>query len=183
MSTETRRSSSKQIQCMVLCAILIALSIGLNQIKLFKMPLGGSVTLFSMLAGTLCGYFCGPRWGILSGLALGLLNIAIGGYIVHPVQVLLDYILAFAALGVSGFFNKQKNGLFTGYIVAILLKYLCSFLSGFIFWKEYTPEGWNPVLYSAAYNILYIGAEGIMTVILLIFTKKVFENLRRKFLG
>lgn len=183
MSTETRRSSSKQIQFMVLCAILIALSIGLNQIKFLKLPLGGSVTLFSMLAGTLCGYFCGPRWGLLSGFALGLLNIAIGGYVIHPVQVLLDYILAFTAFGVSGFFNKQKNGLITGYIVAILLKWFFHFLSGFIFFKEYTPDGWNPIAYSAVYNIISIGVEGIMTIVLLILTKKVFENLKNKFIA
>ena len=98
---------NKTTKYLVLCAVLIALSIGLNQIKLLHLPYGGSITLLSMLAATLAGYFCGPKWGLASGLALGLLNLIIGGYVIHPVQLALDYILAFTALGLSGFFTKS----------------------------------------------------------------------------
>ena len=102
---------NKTTKYLVLCAVLIALSIGLNQIKLLHLPYGGSITLLSMLAATLAGYFCGPKWGLASGLALGLLNLIIGGYVIHPVQLALDYILAFTALGLSGFFTNKGSGL------------------------------------------------------------------------
>ena len=158
---------NKNVKYLVLCAVLIALSIGLNQIKLLHLPYGGSITLLSMLAATLAGYFCGPKWGLASGLALGLLNLIFGGYVVHPVQLALDYILAFTALGLSGFFTEKKSGLYIGYIVAIVGRFICSFLSGFIFFAEYAPEGMNPTLYSFVYNGITIGAEGIITLIIL----------------
>ncbi|MBQ4467084.1 MAG: energy-coupled thiamine transporter ThiT [Firmicutes bacterium] len=158
---------NKNVKYLVLCAILIALSIGLNQIKLLHLPFGGSITLLSMLAATLAGYFCGPKWGLISGLALGLLNLAFGGYVIHPIQLILDYILAFTALGLSGFFTETKNGLYIGYAVSVVARFFCSFLSGFIFFGEYAPEGMNPALYSFAYNGISIGAEGIITLIIL----------------
>ncbi|MBR3707078.1 MAG: energy-coupled thiamine transporter ThiT, partial [Firmicutes bacterium] len=86
---QKNNSTTKNIYCMALCAVLIALSISLNQIKIIPMPYGGSLTLFSMLAATLTGYFCGPKWGISSGIALGILNIIFDGYFLHPVQILL----------------------------------------------------------------------------------------------
>ena len=158
---------NKTTKYLVLCAVLIALSIGLNQIKLLHLPYGGSITLLSMLAATMAGYFCGPKWGLASGLALGLLNLVIGGYVVHPVQLVLDYILAFTALGLSGFFTKKGTGLYVGYIVAVVGRFICSFLSGWIFFGEYAPEGMNPALYSFAYNGISIGAEGVITLIIL----------------
>ena len=158
---------NKTTKYLVLCALLIALSIGLNQIKLLHLPYGGSITLLSMLAATLCGYFCGPKWGLASGLALGLLNLVIGGYVVHPVQLTLDYILAFTALGLSGFFTDKGTGLYVGYIVAVVGRFICSFLSGWIFFGSYAPEGMNPALYSFAYNGISIGAEGLITLVIL----------------
>ena len=158
---------NKTTKYLVLCAVLIALSIGLNQIKLLHLPYGGSITLLSMLAATMAGYFCGPRWGLSAGLALGLLNLAIGGYVVHPVQLLLDYILAFTALGLSGFFTNKASGLYIGYIVSVVGRFICSFLSGFIFFGEYAPEGMSPALYSFVYNGVSIGAEGVITLIIL----------------
>lgn len=158
---------SNKVYCLTLCAVLIALSFVLSMIKFLDLPYGGSITLFSMLAASLAGYFCGPKWGILAGTALGLLNLITDPSIYYPAQVFLDYILAFACLGLSGFFRNMKGGLYIGYIVAIFGRFLCSFLSGFLFFGEYAPEGMNPVLYSFVYNITYIGVEGILTLIVL----------------
>ena len=71
------------------------------------------------------------------------------------------------SLGLSGFFSNKKNGLYIGYIVAIIGRFICSFLSGFIFFGEYAPEGMNPVWYSFLYNIFYIGGEGVLTLLVL----------------
>lgn len=160
-------SKNQNVKKMVLCAILIAMSIALNQVKLYRMPLGGSVTPLSMLAATLAGYFCGPKWGLISGVSLGFLNIAIGGYVCHPVQAILDYVLAFGALGLSGFFTKTKKNLYIGYIVAVVGRFFFSFLSGYIFFASYAPEGWNPLLYSFCYQLGYLGVEAIITLFIL----------------
>ena len=138
------QNSKGNLYSLVLCAILIALSFVLGMVKIIPMPYGGSITLFSMLAATLTGYFCGPKWGLTSGVALGLLNLIIDPVILFPMQVLLDYVLAFGCLGLSGFFSNKKNGLYIGYIVAIIGRFICSFLSGFLFFGEYAPEGMNP---------------------------------------
>ena len=154
---ETNKMGRRPIYCLVLCAVLMALSFVLGMIKIIPMPYGGSITMFSMLAATLAGYFCGPKWGLASGVALGLLNLIIDPVILFPMQVVLDYILAFGCLGLSGLFSNKKHGLYVG----------CSFLSGFLFFGEFAPEGMNPVWYSFLYNIFYIGGEGVLTLIVL----------------
>ena len=145
------QNSKRNLYSLVLCAILIALSFVLGMVKIIPMPYGGSITLFSMLAATLTGYFCGPKWGLTSGVALGLLNLIIDPVILFPLQVL----------------SNKKNGLYIGYIVAIIGRFICSFLSGFLFFGEYAPEGMNPVWYSFLYNIFYIGGEGVLTLLVL----------------
>ena len=104
MSTKTKQ--------LVFSAAAIALATVISVvIKLPSLPNGGSVTLFSMLVITLIGYWYGPATGLLAAFAYGILQFITGPYVVHPVQVLLDYPLAFGALGLSGFFSKKKNGL------------------------------------------------------------------------
>ncbi|MCI8609367.1 MAG: energy-coupled thiamine transporter ThiT [Firmicutes bacterium] len=159
---------TNKVYSLTLCAALIALSFVLSMIKFLDLPYGGSITLFSMLVASLTGYFCGPKWGITAGIALGLLNLITDPQMYYPLQVFLDYILAFACLGLSGFFRNMKGGLFVGYIVAISGRFLCSFLSGFIFFAEYAPEGMNPIIYSFIYNITYIGVEGILSLIVIV---------------
>ena len=144
---------------LAVCAMLIALATVLGMIKLFNLPAGGSITLFSMLAATLCGYYFGVAKGLLACVALGLVN-----FILDPAQVFLDYILAFGLMGLSGLTSNKKNGLTTGYIIGICGRFLGSFLSGFIFFGSYAPEGMNPVLYSFLYQLSYIGVEGIITI-------------------
>ena len=78
-------------------------------IKLPSLPNGGSVTLFSMLIICLVGYWYGPVTGIIAAVAYGVLQFITGPYVVHPLQVLLDYPLAFGALGLSGFFYKRSG--------------------------------------------------------------------------
>lgn len=152
---------------LALCAVLIALAAALGMVEVFHLPQGGGITLFSMLAAALCGYYCGPSKGLIACFALGLLNFVIDPYFYHPAQVALDYFLAYGALGLSGLFSNVKNGLTIGYIVGVTGRFICSFLSGVIFFAEYAPEGMNAVLYSFLYQFSYIGVEAIITVIVI----------------
>lgn len=169
-------------RAMVISALLIAMSFVLAQIRLFKMPQGGSVTAFSMLPIALCAYLFGTKRGVMTGACLGLINLMFDPYVIHPAQLLIDYILAFAALGIGGVFRNQKNGLIKGYLLGIFGRYVCAVASGVIFFGSYAPKNFNAWTWSLWYNLTYIAAEGIITVIVLYIpaVKKMFENARAK---
>ncbi|MEG2441850.1 MAG: energy-coupled thiamine transporter ThiT, partial [Acetivibrio sp.] len=145
----TKKFDTKQL---VFCAVSVALAMVTSMIPLYSFPFGGSVTLFSMFFICFIGYLYGPSAGICTGFAYGLLQLVIKPYIYFPLQVLVDYPLAFGALGLSGFFWKKKNGLLKGYVAGILGRYVFSVLSGWLFFGQYAWEGWNPLPYALAYN-------------------------------
>lgn len=150
---------------LVFCAISISFATVASFIPLFSLPFGGSVTMFSMLFVCLTGYFYGPSIGIISGLAFGLMNLIFKPYVVHPIQLILDYILAFSALGISGFFANLKNGLVKGYLAGVFGRYMFSVLSGWIFFGEYVWNGFEALPYAIVYNGAYLAIEAVLTVI------------------
>lgn len=152
---------------LVFCAMAMALATVTSMMKVFSFPFGGSVTLCSMLFISLIGYIYGPGTGILTGLAYGVLQFLIEPYIYSPMQVLVDYPLAFGALGLSGFLANAKFGLIKGYLLGVVGRYVFAVISGWIFFGEYAWEGWNALPYSLAYNACYIFAEAAVTVIIL----------------
>ena len=168
-NNKNKNFSAKQL---VFSAAAIALGFITSYIKIIDMPWGGSVTLFSMLFVTLVGYWYGPKIGISAGFAYGILQFIQGGggYILSPLQACLDYIIAFAALGLSCFFNNKKNGLIKGYIFAIFMRGLFHTIGGYLYWMDYMPDSFPQALaaiYPIAYNYSYIIAEGMATVIVL----------------
>ena len=114
----------------------IALAMVTSYIKVWEMPMGGSVTLLSMLFICLIGYWFGPRYGLITGIAYGILQFVVDPYMVSLPQVLFDYPLAFGALGLSGFFSDKKYGLQTGYVAGVLGRFVFSTLSGVIFFAS-----------------------------------------------
>ncbi len=161
-------------------AILLALGISANQIKIFSLPKGGSMTLFSMIFIVFIGYMFGLRVGLIAGISFGLLNLLIKPEVYTPVQAIIDYILAFGALGLSGFFANKKDKLIFAYLVSIIGRFVFAVFSGYVFFGSYAPEGWNPLLYSIWYNLSYIGTEGVITVLLLSIpvVRNTLENLK-----
>lgn len=155
----------------VFSAIAIALATVVSVVlKLPSLPFGGSVTLFSMLIMCLPGYWFGLRTGLIAALAYGTLQLLFDPYIVHPLQLLLDYPLAFGALGLSGLFYKSKNGLLIGYIVGVAGRFVMHMISGLIYFTEYVPDlkgNIAAVWGSTLYNMSYIVPELVITCILL----------------
>ena len=169
------------IKTLTYSAICLALALILSRLKLFQMPQGGDVTLCSMLFIALAGYWFGPKAGILAGVSEGLLRFVISSSgAVHPVQILLDYPLAFGALGISGFFGNARYGLVVGYIAGCLSLFCMSFISGFVFFASYAPAGESAVLYSAVYNLSYVLPEMAITCALLAVPqfRKAIERLK-----
>ena len=163
-AVKTSRLTVKQL---VFCAVSIALATVLSNIKLFHFPTGGSITLLSMLVICLPGYFFGLGAGLMSAVAYGTLQLLVDPYVLYPMQLVIDYILAFGALGLSGLFTNAKAGLIKGYIVGFLGRYVFVVISGWIFFGSYAWEGWGALTYSLVYNGIYIFAEAIVTIIIL----------------
>ena len=161
---ERKKMSAKQL---AFCAVALALAMVTSMIKIFRFPFGGSVTLFSMLFICLIGYFYGPGTGILTAVAYGVLQFILGPYIYTPIQVIVDYPLAFGALGFAGLFWKSRNGLLKGYIIGVVGRWVFSVISGWVFFGEYAWDGWAALPYSLCYNGAYIFAEAIITIILI----------------
>ena len=160
----------RQVQTnpMVFAAMAMALGMITSFLKLFEAPMGGSVTLFSMLFICCIGYWYGLRTGLITGVAYGLLQLIADPYIISLPQMITDYLLAFGALGLSGLFSNQKNGLIKGYIAGVLGRYLFAFLSGLIFFAAYAKgSGMSAPVYSLAYNGSYLGIEAAMTLVIL----------------
>ena len=167
--SESVTASKKAITTkqLVFSAVAMALAVVTSMIKFANLPMGGSVTLFSMLFIALIGYWYGPSIGLMTGFAYGLLQ-----FIMEPIfytipQMLLDYPLAFGALGLSGFFYKKKWGLQVGYVVGVIGRFICSTISGVVFFGSYAPEGTPALVYSLTYQASYIVPEAVVTLILI----------------
>lgn len=165
LTGEKKRVQTKPL---VFAATAMALATITSFLKLFEAPMGGSVTLFSMLFVCCIGYWYGLRIGLMTGVAYGLLQLILDPYIISLPQAITDYILAFGALGLSGLFCNQKYGLIKGYIAGVLGRYLFAFLSGLIFFAAYAEgSGMSAPVYSLAYNGSYLGCEAAMTLVVL----------------
>ena len=168
------------VKALTISALMVAAAIVLGQFKLFSMPQGGSVTPLSNLPIVLCAYYLGTRRGVTAGMCVGLLNLIFGPYVIHPLQMLVDYPLAFGALGLGGLMRNKKNGIVKGYIVGLIGRYAMAVLSGIVFFGSYAPKGFNAVTWSVWYNFTYLAAEGVITVIIVSIptVKKTLEKLR-----
>lgn len=156
---------SSKVLLLVETAVAVALAYVLGMIKLFQMPYGGSISL-EMLPILVLAFRRGAPTAILAGLVYGLLNLMLDGlqWIVHPLQLILDYPLPFALLGIAGFWPRHP---YLGTIAGTFGRFLSHFISGFVFWGAYGAEyGLSPVAYSFFYNILYVGPELIIAILL-----------------
>ena len=156
-------------------ALSIALSFVLSCIRLYRMPTGGSVTPGSMLPLMLFAVSFGMGPGLLAGLAYGALQYLQGGWWLNAWQFLLDYFLAFAALGLAGIaHNKNDKWLYLSIPIAALGRAVCAILAG-LMWVADTPVSElvigstqfnSPLLYSIVYNGAYLIPDTIICLIL-----------------
>ncbi|MBN4050977.1 MAG: energy-coupled thiamine transporter ThiT [Alkaliphilus sp.] len=160
---------------LVVASMCIALSFVLSHIRLFRLPQAGSITAASMLPMFLFAVMFGPKAGIIAGVAYGFLQFIQDGYVIHEMQFLLDYPLAFGAMGLAGLYKKN---IAIASLIGGLARTFMHFLSGFIFFGMYAPEGMNPVIYSFIYNISTSGVDTLI-VVLLCFVPQIKTLLKR----
>ena len=159
------RKDVNNTRALVYGAVAVALSFALSYARLFKLPQGGSVTFASLLPLMIYCMMFGTRRGLLVCLVYGTLQALQDPYIIHPMQFLLDYPLAFGLIGVSGIFvekNLFKNkivGFVLGAVLAVGLRYACHVCSGvfafadYFYWdSELMSKYDSAAVYSLAYN-------------------------------
>ena len=151
-------------QTLVYGALSITLAFVLSYFKLFSLPLGGTVTLLSMLPIFAYAAYFGPARGFTAAFAFSLLQVIQGAYIVHPIQFILDYFVAFTCLGLASFFPKSLP---LGALVGGFARMLASTVSGAVFFGSYAADfGFTNVwAYSLVYNFFSIGVDTLLCVV------------------
>ena len=184
-STTIQRTSTREtILTIVTGGVALALAFVLSQIKLFELPNGGTVTPASVLPIIIFAMAFGPGWGFVVAFVFSLLQL-IGGYLLTPFQVLLDYTLGYLSLGITGFAalprakrivikNPIKRFANAGLIRALIftvisyvVRWFCSVLSGVIFYSEYAGD-MNPWIYSMIYNGSFLSLDLVFLLFVMV---------------
>ena len=180
------KNTSKTVTTLCEIGIFAALGFVFDELQgiLFKgvFPNGGSIG-FAMIAVIIIAFRRGLWPALLTGLIMGLFDIATSAYIIHPAQLFLDYILPYALVGFAGllkpFFDKYEDKksrllwLLAGTFIGGLLKFMSHYLAGIFFWANPKEFAWgltsmNTFLYCFIYNIAFIGPSIVITGALLV---------------
>ena len=188
MSTQKKRFPMRKF---VECALMVAIATVLSLFEI-ELPFGGGLTICSMLPIILISHRHGIGWGLATSFAysliqlvLGLKNVSYGEtFVMAAGIVMLDYVVAYTVLGLSGVFNKvfrdqsKPTAVVVGVIVTFTLRFLCHLVSGAWIWDVWMPEEFmgmpmtNPWIYSALYNGWYMLGEMILSVIVVLLLYK-----------
>ena len=168
-----KENVKKPIFRLTLSAIFIALATVLSMIKIYEPPLGGGVTLFSMLPIIMLSCMFGMKWGLGVSFAYGIVQMMLSfaevcSWGLTPwvlvATFVFDYVLAYFVLGFSGAFRKMGYvGVIVGTAFVLLLRFLCHFVSGIVLFGQFADsETW---IYSLTYNGSYMLPELIITAV------------------
>lgn len=152
-------------------ALMIAAATVLSFVKLAELPAGGSITLASMLPLVLVAYRYGTAWGLLCGTVHGAIQFILGASVLSYVTgwqsvaavIILDYILAFALIGLAGVFRRaiksQSGAIIAGSVLISVLRYACHVVSGATVWAGLSIPTADALMYSFIYNATYMLPE------------------------
>ena len=167
-------TKKKQILKLAESAVMLGLATALSMISLFQLPMGGSVTVFSMLPIFIIAYRYGFGYGVGVGAVYGLIQMILGmsslSYATNAWAVvciiLFDYVVAFAVLSFGGIFRNlkcQPVGFALGMALGCVGRFACHFITGATVWSAYAED--MPVaLYSLVYNGSYMLPESLVTI-------------------
>lgn len=172
-------ASFGRIRALVECALMVALAIVLDLIPMPKWPNGGSLSIAAVPI-IYISYRHGLPWGLGSGLVYSVVQMITGFYpppagtfLGYVGVVLLDYVLAFTAFGLADLFAKPFGkhklvGYGVGAAAVNIVRFICSFLSGWIIWGVYAPGGQAPWLYSLLYNGGYMLPNAVLCAVVIV---------------
>lgn len=156
---------NQKLQTMMEVSLLVGAALLLSFLRLWRMPQGGSVSL-EMVPIFILAFRHGGKVGLLGGALLGFLKLLLSPYIIHPVQVLLDYPVPFMLLGVAGFGILRERRVL-GVAMGSLLRFITHVVAGVVFFGEYAPEGTPALVYSMGYNASYLVVEAVLVGIVI----------------
>lgn len=164
------------VRWLVESALMIAIGTVLNEYtKFISFPLGGGLTICSMLPLVLVSFRFGWKRGLLTAGAFSLLQLLFGmdnvAYATSAIMVagivLLDYIVPYTVIGLAGIFKTKRLEVsyVLGIIVTFSLRLLCHFITGWWIWDALWPNEFGMIapVYSIAYNGTYMVAEMALT--------------------
>ncbi len=174
-------------------ALMIAIAVILNEVLKIPSPLGGGLTVVSMLPIVLISHRHGAAWGLFTAFVFSLIELIFGlknvGYAESTVMAIgimfLDYILAYSVIGLSGIFGKNRSSVAIGIAVTFALRFICHWVAGAWIWGVWMPDEYmgmtmtNPWIYSALYNGWYMAAELVITEIVAMLIYKPLEKYIR----
>ena len=182
-------TKTQKIRRLAESAIMLALSTILAELAVVKFPFGGSVTVFSQVPMVVISYRYGIKWGVFTGLVMGVIQMLFGignfayvsGIVAYLILIFADYIIAFGALGLGGMFRKKiKNPVVSialGGAVVSVIRFICHFISGVTIWGDYSGGAQAVWEYSLEYNAGYMLPELIITVLGCVVLASVFDLL------
>ena len=173
----TAMKKNKTVEQLAVTAVMLAASTLLSLIKIIDLPYGGSVTLASLLPIMIVAYRYGTPWGLLTGLAHGLLQFALGASVLGYVTgwqsvvavILLDYVIAFSLVGLSGLSRKitknQPAGFLIGAFFGCFARYVSHVISGATVWAGLSIPDSAALLFSLIYNATYMLPEMLVLMV------------------
>ncbi len=166
-----KQSNKLVLRALVEGAIMVALAQVLSYLKIWRMPWGGSVVL-SMVPLVLFAVRWGLWPGLLAGFVYGVLQFTLdGGFVLGWQSIIGDYLAAFLVIGFAGLVSRRKNGVFTGTLIAGVLRFIVHWVTGATLWAVYMPDEFlglkmtNPWIYSALYNLCYMIPNIVITLV------------------
>lgn len=165
------KGENNPTKSLAFAGVCIALSFALSYIKLFSMPQGGSVTLVSMLPLIIYAYVFGARKGVFAGVIYGVLQCLQSPQIYQPLQVLIDYPIAFGALGIAGvanrftFTDKPIIKFIIGASLALIGRYASHVISGYYVFSSWAMEGYTALSWAFVYNLYLIAELGLVLAV------------------
>ncbi len=180
-----KSEKSQNLRILVECAIMVALATVLSILPIWSAPLGGSVTLFSMVPIILISYLHGCKWGLATGFVHSVIQLILGFsnvmYVPTAIGVVLcigmDYIIPFTLIGLAGIFkNTTRNdfvNVILGSFTVCLIRYASHVIVGGAVWYELTKAGdWNEYVhtvgmwtYSFVYNAQFMVPETVLVLV------------------
>ena len=162
------RKTDMTLKKMIVISLFSAIAFILSFIQFISYPQGGGINLVPMVPIMLIGILYRNTEGMTCGLIFGILSLITGGHIVSIAEALLDYILAFVVLGLSGFVGRDnKYKILISSIIVVALSVFSNIVSGVYFYGEYAPQGMNVWKYSIVYNLTSTGVVGILSIIVI----------------
>ena len=180
---EEKMKNHQKLLTLVEGALCIAMAYALSFLKFKIWPDGGSIDIV-MVPLLVFAWRRGAVWGVIAGLIFGTIKCFFaGGFAWGWQSILLDYTVAYGAVGLGGLVRKTRFGLPVGAVIGSICRFIIHFISGVTIYRILEPEVFagttysNPELFSAVYNGSYMLANMILAVILCALLQKPLSRL------